>query len=138
MPGDARRKYLAQGTAARVPPAQCWLGQALYHARVPYLRHHRIGMARALRHPCCTGSLFGVPSSALLRTPLSRWLNVPGTYEGLLLDSKKKGALKHKLADVKIGPLRHVTGRHNDGDPVHMSVQVGFMLVAVWQGLLPG
>lgn len=74
---------------------------------------------------CPAGPLFGVSSASLLHTPLSHWLNVPGTYEGLLLDSKKKGALKHKAADVKIGPLRHATGRHNDGDPVNVTVQVG-------------
>jgi hypothetical protein len=56
---------------------------------------------------------------------MSRWLNVPGTYEGLLLDAKKKGALKRKAADVKVGPLRHARGVHNDGDQVFLSVQVG-------------
>lgn len=59
-----------------------------------------------------------------MRTKLNKWLNVPGTYEGLLIDQKKKGALKQKVADVKIGPLRHAVGRHNDGDPVNISVQV--------------
>lgn len=31
-----------------------------------------------------------MPSSALLHTNLSRWLRVPASYNGLLLDSKKK------------------------------------------------
>ncbi|WIA17635.1 hypothetical protein OEZ85_014441 [Tetradesmus obliquus] len=76
---------------------------------------------------CCAlhqpGPLLGISSNSMLRNPLSRWLNVPGTYEGLLLDAKKKGALKRKAADVKVGPLRHARGVHYDGDPVHISVQ---------------
>jgi hypothetical protein len=70
------------------------------------------------------GPLLGVSSAALLRTPLSRWLNVPGSYDGLLLDTKKKCALKRKAADVKVGPLRHARGTHNDGDQVFINVQV--------------
>lgn len=80
------------------------------------------------------GPLFGVPSSALLRTSLSHWLSVPSSYDGLLLDARKKkkagapggvsGALKRRAADVKIGPLLHASGQHNDGDPVHVTVQV--------------
>jgi hypothetical protein len=72
----------------------------------------------------CAGPLLGVSSNALLRTPLSRWLNVPGSYDGLLLDAKKKGALKRKAADVRVGPLRHARGVHNDGDQVYLNVQV--------------
>eukprot|EP00882_Tetradesmus_deserticola_P008317 GHRQ01008768.1.p1 GENE.GHRQ01008768.1~~GHRQ01008768.1.p1 ORF type:complete len:305 (+),score=148.39 GHRQ01008768.1:759-1673(+) len=76
---------------------------------------------------CCAlhqpGPLLGVSSSALLHTPLSRWLDVPGSYEGLLMDPRKKGALKRNVADVKVGPLRHACGVHNDGGQVHVNVQ---------------
>jgi hypothetical protein len=60
-----------------------------------------------------------------MHTTLAHWLSVPSTYDGLLLDSKKKGgALKRKASDIKIGPLLHATGNHFDGDKVKVSVQV--------------
>lgn len=73
----------------------------------------------------CAGPILGVPSSAMLGTPLSKWLSVPTTYDGLLLDAKKKGgALKKRAADIKIGPVLHATGQHFDGDKVKAVVQV--------------
>jgi hypothetical protein len=70
--------------------------------------------------------LFGMPSTAMLQTPLSHWVNVPPTWDTLLLNphKKQKGALKRRAADVKIGPLMHVEGMHNDGGPVAMTAQV--------------
>lgn len=76
---------------------------------------------------CCmlpSGIIFGIPSSALLHTTLSKWVNVPAKYEGMLIDDQRKGALKKSAADVKIGPLRHCQGRHQDGDAVNCTVQV--------------
>lgn len=79
-----------------------------------------------------TGPIFGLPSGALLHTTLSHWLSVPPTYDGLLLETKKKGgALKKKAADIKIGPLLHATGQHFDGDRVKVGVQVGGLLLTV-------
>jgi hypothetical protein len=62
----------------------------------------------------------------MLQTPLAHWLNVPPTWDTLLLNphKKQKGALKRRAADVKIGPLMHVEGMHNDGSPVAMTAQV--------------
>lgn len=85
-------------------------------------------VATPYTRPLCasTGPLFGLPSSVLLHTTLAHWLSVPTTYDGLLLESKKKGgALKKKASDVKIGPVIHATGQHFDGDKVHVAVQVG-------------
>lgn len=61
----------------------------------------------------------------MMRTPLSKWLNLAGTYESLLIDQKKRGALKRKAADVKVGPHKHASGRHSDGEKVYLAVQVG-------------
>lgn len=82
-----------------------------------------------LCHPACVyvclGPIFGVPSSAMMHKPLHFWLGVPTTYDGLLLEAKKKGgALKKKVADAKTGPLFHVSGQHFDGDRVKVAVQV--------------
>lgn len=62
----------------------------------------------------------------MLHTTLAHWLSVPPTYEGLLLDTKKKsgGVLKKKAADIKTGPLLHASGQHFDGDKVRVAVQV--------------
>jgi hypothetical protein len=63
----------------------------------------------------------------MVGTPLSRWLSVPPTYDGLLLDARKKGgALKKRAADIKIGPVLHASGQHYDGDRVKVVVQVGW------------
>ncbi|KAI8475137.1 MAG: hypothetical protein J3K34DRAFT_517581 [Monoraphidium minutum] len=87
---------------------------------------------------CCAlhqpGLIFGVPSSSMLRTPLSRWIGAPPTYDGLLLEERrhgkgtkgaggKRGALKMSAADVKVGPLRHCAGCHVEGGPVQATVQ---------------
>lgn len=62
----------------------------------------------------------------MVGTPLSWWLSVPPTYDSLLLDARKTGgALKRRAADIKIGPLLHVSGQHYDGDKVKVVVQVG-------------
>lgn len=69
----------------------------------------------------------------MVGTPLSRWLSVPPTYDGLLLDTRKTGgALKRRAADIKIGPLLHASGQHYDGDKVKVAVQVGRAGVGVW------
>jgi hypothetical protein len=61
-----------------------------------------------------------------MHSTLAHWVSVPPTYDGLLLDSKKKGgALKRKASDIKIGPLLHATANHFDGDKVRVTVQVG-------------
>lgn len=82
-----------------------------------------------------TGLIFGVASSALLHTTLAHWLSVPPTYDGLLLDSKKRsgGVLKKKVSDVKTGPLMHVSGHHFDGDKVKVAVQVS-VAACDWRG----
>jgi gamma-glutamylcysteine synthetase len=59
-----------------------------------------------------------------MRTPLSRWAAVPASYEGLLIDTKRRSTLKRNVTDVKVGPLRHVAGRHVDGDGLSVAVQV--------------
>lgn len=60
-----------------------------------------------------------------MHTTLAHWVSVPPNYDGLLLDSKKKGgALKRKASDIKIGPLLHATANHFDSDKVKVSVQV--------------
>jgi gamma-glutamylcysteine synthetase len=56
-----------------------------------------------------------------MRTPLSRWAAVPASYEGLLIDTKRRSTLKRNVTDVKVG---HVAGRHVDGDGLSVAVQV--------------
>lgn len=67
----------------------------------------------------------------MLHTPLSRWLNVPASWDGLLLDSRraKASALKSRGVDVKVGPLRRASGPHADGDSVNVTAQVGGVLL---------
>ena len=47
--------------------------------RRPPLTPHHSSHSHSQLHPPPPGLLFGVPSKALLRTPLSRWVNVPPT-----------------------------------------------------------
>jgi hypothetical protein len=62
----------------------------------------------------------------MLGTTLAKWLSVPPGYDGLLIDSRKKGgALKKKVSDIKIGPVFHASGQHFDGDKVKVAAQVG-------------
>jgi hypothetical protein len=63
----------------------------------------------------------------MLLTPLSKWVDVPEGYRGLMMDQKKKGGLRQQLADIKVGPLRHAAGNHADGELVHATVQVGLV-----------
>jgi hypothetical protein len=82
-------------------------------------------MQKLMKLFALVGTILGVASATLLHTPLSRWFDCPDSYDGMLLDSKKKtGALKKKAADVKIGPHMHCSGHHYDGGIVHASVQV--------------
>eukprot|EP00775_Hariotina_reticulata_P007071 gene7071-7284_t len=76
---------------------------------------------------CCdlhmAGPLLGVDSECMLQTPLSQWVDVPEGYRGLMMDQKKRGGLRQHLEDIKVGPLRHATGNHADGELVHVTVQ---------------
>ncbi|KXZ45666.1 hypothetical protein GPECTOR_52g64 [Gonium pectorale] len=76
------------------------------------------------------GLLFGLPSHALVGTPLTDFVTLPSGRSSpgdlLSLHGAKKSSLKVKKQEVhvKVGPVHVLQGLHSDGQPVMLDVQV--------------
>jgi hypothetical protein len=76
---------------------------------------------------CCTGPIFGIPSTSMVRQPLSLLipeLDGKAPEAALLADDTKKGALKGHSTKIKIGPPKKFAVKHADRHALHLLVQV--------------
>lgn len=72
------------------------------------------------------GLMFGVANQVLTKRKMSQFLDMPHNVhsEWLLSDHKVKGAMKTGTTGRKIGPMRMMTGFHEDGQPVSLKMIV--------------
>ncbi len=70
--------------------------------------------------------MFGVANQVLTKRKMSQFLDMPHNVhsEWLLSDHKVKGAMKTGTTGRKIGPMRMMTGFHEDGQPVSLKMIV--------------
>jgi hypothetical protein len=77
--------------------------------------------------PFPAGLIFGCSSASMLRLPLGAFVDLGGATvaEALLGEGQSKGAIKTgTTTGIKLGPVKKLAGRHTDGDPLALMVQV--------------
>lgn len=79
---------------------------------------------RIMKADMLTGLVVGLPAAALLRQPLSRFLNIPphSTWEQVT-GTKSKGALKNVVRGTLSKPVE-IEGPHPDGGTMKLVLQV--------------